>query len=112
GSTGGSSMALPQPCPGFDFVEAVDKCGCDKPDLRCAMTLVDCTALAKTSDFKVFSGAVATGGMVKGICASGAAEKFSRKGIDELTAFVTGLGAKGLAWAKVTAQGLEGSIAR
>jgi aspartyl-tRNA synthetase len=108
----GFGIDLPQPFPRFDFMEAMDKYGCDKPDLRFGMTLVDCTALAKTSDFKVFSGAVATGGIAKGINAVGAAEKFSRKGIDELTAFVTGLGAKGLAWAKVTAQGLEGSISK
>jgi aspartyl-tRNA synthetase len=108
----GFGIDVPQPFPRFDFFEAMDKYGCDKPDLRFGMTLCDCTELAKRSDFKVFSGAVATGGIVKGICAAGAAEKFSRKGIDELTAFVTGLGAKGLAWAKVTATGLEGSIAK
>ncbi len=108
----GFGIDVPQPFPRFDFVDAMEQYGCDKPDLRFAMTLVDCTELAKTSDFKVFQGACATGGIVKGICAVGAAEKFSRKGIDELTAFVTQLGAKGLAWAKVTAAGLEGSIAK
>ncbi len=108
----GFGIDLPQPFPRFDYKEAMEKYGCDKPDLRFGMTLIDCTEHAKTSDFKVFSGAVATGGIVKGICAEGAAEKFSRKGIDELTAFVTGLGAKGLAWAKVTANGIEGSIAK
>ncbi|MFY9343601.1 MAG: aspartate--tRNA ligase [Planctomycetota bacterium] len=112
GMKAGFGIEVPQPFPRFDFAEAMDKYGCDKPDLRFGMTLVDCTELAKRSDFKVFSGAVATGGIVKGICAEGAAEKFSRKGIDELTAFVTGLGAKGLAWAKVTPAGLEGSIAK
>jgi aspartyl-tRNA synthetase len=108
----GFGIDLPQPFPRFDYEEAMAKYGCDKPDLRFGMTLVDCTELAKKSSFKVFSGAVATGGSVKGICAEGAAEKFSRKGIDELTTFVTGLGAKGLAWAKVTAAGIEGSIAK
>ena len=108
----GFGIDLPQPFPRFDYKEAMEKYGCDKPDLRFGMTLIDCTEHAKTSDFKVFSGAVATGGIVKGICAEGAAEKFSRKGIDELTAFVTGLGAKGLAWAKVTQSGIEGSIAK
>ena len=108
----GFGIDVPQPFPRFDFFEAMDKYGCDKPDLRFGMTLVDCTELAKKSDFKVFRGAVETGGIVKGICAEGAAEKFSRKGIDELTAFVVQLGAKGLAWAKVTANGLEGSIAK
>ena len=108
----GFGIDVPQPFPRFDFFEAMDKYGCDKPDLRFGMLLQDCTELAKKSDFKVFAGAVAAGGIVKGICAEGAAEKFSRKGIDELTAFVTGLGAKGLAWAKVTANGVEGSIAK
>ena len=108
----GFGIDLPQPFPRFDYKEAMEKYGCDKPDLRFGMTLIDCTEHAKTSDFKVFSGAVATGGIVKGICAEGAAEKFSRKGIDELTAFVAQLGAKRLAWAKVTAAGVEGSIAK
>jgi aspartyl-tRNA synthetase len=108
----GFGIEIPQPFPRFDFEHAVEKYGSDKPDLRFEMTLVDCSELARTSDFKVFRGAVEAGGIVKGICAQGAAEKFSRKGIDELTAFVNGLGAKGLAWAKVTATGLEGSIAK
>ena len=108
----GFGIDLPQPFPRFDYKESMEKYGCDKPDLRFGMTLIDCTEHAKTSDFKVFSGAVATGGIVKGICAEGAADKFSRKGIDELTAFVTGLGAKGLAWGKVTQNGIEGSIAK
>jgi aspartyl-tRNA synthetase len=108
----GFGIDVPQPFPRFDFFDAVAKYGSDKPDLRFGMTLVDCTEIARTSDFKVFKGAVETGGIVKGICATGAAEKFSRKGIDELTAFVTQLGAKGLAWAKVTPTGLDGSIAK
>ncbi|MBM4061693.1 MAG: aspartate--tRNA ligase [Planctomycetes bacterium] len=108
----GFGIDLPQPFPRFDFAEAMDKYGCDKPDLRFGMLLVDCTDLAGRSDFKVFAGAVAAGGIVKGLCAEGAADKYSRKGIDELTAFVTGLGARGLAWAKVTAAGLEGSLAK
>ncbi len=108
----GFGIDVPQPFPRFDFFEAMDKYGCDKPDLRFGMLLQDCTELAKKSDFKVFAGAVAAGGIVKGICAEGAAEKFSRKGIDELTAFVAQFGAKGLAWAKVTAAGVEGSIAK
>ncbi len=108
----GFGIDVPQPFPRLDFFDAMDRYGCDKPDLRFGMTLVNCTELAQKSDFKVFSGAVATGGIVKGICAVGAADKFSRKGIDELTAFVVQLGAKGLAWAKVTAAGVEGSIAK
>jgi aspartyl-tRNA synthetase len=108
----GFGIELPQPFPRFDFQTAMDQYGCDKPDLRFDMKLIDCTELARRSAFKVFQGAVETGGVVKGICAAAAADKFSRKAIDELTAFVNGLGAKGLAWAKITAAGLEGSIAK
>ncbi|MGE3171343.1 MAG: aspartate--tRNA ligase [Planctomycetota bacterium] len=108
----GFGIDIAQPFPRFDFEEAIATYGSDKPDLRFDMKLVDCTELARRSDFKVFAGAVERGGIVKGICAKGAAEKYSRKGIDELTAFVGGLGAKGLAWAKVTEQGVEGSIAK
>ncbi len=108
----GFGIDVPQPFPRFDFVDAMEQYGSDKPDLRFDMKLVDCTALARHSDFKVFQVAVETGGIVKGITATGAAEKFSRKGIDGLTAFVTQLGAKGLAWAKVTTNGVEGSIAK
>ncbi len=108
----GFGIELPQPFPRFDFQTAMDQYGCDKPDLRFEMKLIDCSVLAASSEFQVFRGAIATGGIVKGICCKGAADKFSRKGIDELTAFVAGLGAKGLAWCKVTAAGIEGSIAK
>ena len=108
----GFGIDIPQPFPRFDYEEAMAQYGCDKPDLRFDMKLIDCTDLARRSAFKVFQGAVEVGGIVKGLCAKGAAEKFSRKGIDELLAFVNGLGAKGLAWAKVGADGLSGSIAK
>jgi aspartyl-tRNA synthetase len=108
----GFGIDVPQPFPRFDYFKALEQYGSDKPDLRFSMTLVDCTELARRSEFKVFRSAVETGGIVKGIRAEGAGERFSRKQIDELTAFVTQFGAKGLAWAKVTPAGLEGSIAK
>lgn len=108
----GFGIDLPQPFPRFDFFDAMEQYGCDKPDLRFEMKLVDVGEIAAKSEFKVFRGAMEAGGTVRGICAEGAADKFSRKGIDELTSFVAGVGAKGLAWAKVTANGLEGSIAK
>ena len=108
----GFGIELPQPFPRFAYEDAIERYGSDKPDLRFDMKLIDCTELARRSAFKVFAGAVELGGIVKGIVAKGAAEKYSRKQIDELTAHVTGLGAKGLAWGKVTANGIEGSIAK
>ena len=108
----GLDITVPSPFPRMDYMEAIARFGSDKPDLRFAMELIDVGAVAKKSEFKVFRGAVDAGGAVKGLCVQGAAEKFSRKEIDELTAFVGGYGAKGLAWAKVTPDGVTGSIAK
>ncbi|MCC6670328.1 MAG: aspartate--tRNA ligase [Planctomycetes bacterium] len=108
----GFGIRVQTPFPRLDHAEAIARYGSDKPDLRFAMELQDLTELARRSAFQVFQRAVTEGGMVKGLVVGGAAERFSRKDIDELTAFVGGYGAKGLAWAKVGADGLTGSIAR
>ncbi len=66
------------------------------------MELVDVTDLAKEADFRVFRDTAAAGNRVRGINAKGAAERYSRKGIDELTALIVeDFAAKGLAWFKV-----------
>jgi len=108
----GFGIELPHPFPRLGYDEAIATYGSDKPDLRFAMQLVDVSAIARESEFKVFADAVRNGGAVMGLCAKGAAERFSRKDIDGLTALVGEYGAKGLAWAKVQADGLQGSIAR
>ena len=108
----GFDIDLPTPFPRLGFEEAINRFGSDKPDTRFEMELIDCTGHAKTSAFKVFQGAVETGGMVKGITAVGGADKYSRKGLDALTRHVQDYGAKGLAWAKITDKGVEGSIAK
>src|SRR5688572_714251 len=59
----GFGIELPQPFPRFDYFDAMAKYGCDKPDLRFGMTLIDCTELARRSSFKVFQGAVELGGI-------------------------------------------------
>jgi aspartyl-tRNA synthetase len=58
----------------------------------------------------VFQAAAASGGKVRALNAKGAADKFSRKGLDELAEFVKRLNAKGLAWAKVEADKLNSPI--
>ncbi len=88
------------------YDEAMERFGHDAPDLRFGMELVDVTELAKEADFRVFREAAAAGKRVRGLNAKGAAERYSRKGIDELTAFVTqDHGAGGLVWFKVEADG-------
>ena len=59
----------------------------------------------------MFSQAAANGGAIRGICVPGGG-KFSRSDIEELTQFVAGYGAKGLAWMKVTEQGFESNIVK
>ena len=100
----GLEVALPLPRMTYD--EAMERFGHDAPDLRFGMEIVDITDLAKESEFMVFRGTADAGGRVRGINAKGAAGRYSRKGIDELTAYVVeDFGAKGLAWFKVEADG-------
>jgi len=83
------------------YKDAVDNYGIDRPDLRFDMKLKEISDIAKDTDFKVFSGTVEKGGIVKGLCAPGGA-KYSRRDIEKtLTDFVAEYEAKGLAWLKV-----------
>jgi aspartyl-tRNA synthetase len=88
------------------YDEAMERYGHDAPDLRFDMELVDVTDVAAEADFRVFKEAAANGKRVRGLNAKGAADRYSRKGIDELTAFVMqDHGAGGLVWFKVEADG-------
>ena len=95
----------------MSYDEAMDKYGSDKPDLRYGLPLVNVTELMKQTNFKVFLDAIGKGGIIKGLKAEGCA-KFSRMEMDSLTEFVKQFGAKGLAWLKVTAAGVESPIAK
>lgn len=99
-------IELSLPLQRLTYKEAMDNYGSDKPDLRFDMKLNDLSDIIANSEFKVFADAVANGGSVRAINAKGAAEKFSRKGIDALTDFVKRYRAKGLAWIK----NLDGNI--
>ena len=81
----------------LSYAEAMDRFGCDRPDLRFGMELKDLTAVAENCQFQVYRKTLESGGQVRGICLPGGA-KLSRKDLDELTTFAQGMGAKGLAW--------------
>jgi aspartyl-tRNA synthetase len=83
----------------------------DNPDVRFGMELQDLTEAARGSEFRVFSGAVADGGLVLGICVAGGASR-SRKELDALTEFVKTYGAKGLAWTKRADGKFSGPVAK
>ncbi|GGE75261.1 aspartate--tRNA ligase [Priestia taiwanensis] len=100
------------PFPRMTYDDAMGRYGSDKPDTRFGMELINISEFAVDCGFKVFTNAVENGGEVKALNAKGAADKYSRKDIDALTEFVGRYGAKGLAWLKVTEEGLTGPIAK
>jgi len=91
---------IPMPFPRLTYCEAVDTFGSDKPDRRFGMRLVDLGDVFRSSQFKVFQGALAEGGVVKAINAKNFAV-ITIGQVDELTAIAKTFGAKGLAFIKV-----------
>ncbi|MEY8733694.1 aspartate--tRNA ligase [Peribacillus frigoritolerans] len=100
------------PFPRMTYNEAMSRYGSDKPDTRFGMELKDVSEIVKDSDFKVFTGAVASGGQVKAIVVKDGNADYSRKDIDGLAEFAAIYGAKGLAWLKVEEDGVKGPIAK
>lgn len=97
----------------MSYAEAMDRFGSDKPDLRFGVELKDLSDIVKNSSFNAFSSTVQNGGLVKAVVAPNANEKFSRKFISEYEEYVkTYFGAKGLAYIKLTADGITSPIAK
>ena len=92
------------PWPRLTYQEALERFGKDNPDIRFGLELVDATDLAAGSGFGVFESVAKGGGEVRGINAKGLGD-YTRKQIDELTAFVQDVGAKGLAYIALTSEG-------
>jgi aspartyl-tRNA synthetase len=105
-----AGVELQMPFQRLTYHEAMERFGCDKPDLRFPLELKNVSDIVKESSFKVFLDTISKGGIVKGINAKGLAG-YSRKDLDDLTKEVQGYGAKGLAWIKVK-NGFESPIAK
>jgi aspartyl-tRNA synthetase len=103
-------VTISAPFPRLSYADAMLRYGTDKPDLRYGMEIVDLADLASQSEFSVFRGTLEQQGKVRGFNVKGAAERFSRKGLDELTEQVRRCGAKGLAWIKVEAERFNSPI--
>ncbi len=99
---------LASPWPRLTYQEAMQRFGKDNPDMRFGMELQDITDLASESGFKVFENAVASGGHVRGLNASGLGD-YSRKQINELVEYVSQFGARGLAYLAITSEGEQRS---
>jgi aspartyl-tRNA synthetase len=91
---------LPTPFPRMPFVEAMNRFGVDKPDVRFGLELVDLTETFRSSSFKVFQATVAGGGVIKAINAKGLAD-LTQGELKNLEDIAKSLGAKGLAFIKV-----------
>ena len=94
------NLDVPTPFKRLTFEEALNRYGIDKPDTRFGMELVDFTEEFRASKFKVFSGAVAAGGVVKALNAKGLAGATQGQ-IETMTEYAKSFGAKGLAYIKV-----------
>lgn len=89
------------------WLEAQERFGSDKPDLRFGMELVELTPVFVATGFNAFKA-----GSIKGIRVPGAADDYGRNKLDGLTDKAKGMGAKGLVWMKVTAEGLDSPVAK
>jgi aspartyl-tRNA synthetase len=97
----------------MEYAEAMERFGSDKPDIRFGLELKELTDIMKTCGFKAFAGVANSGGLVKAVVAPGSAENFSRKVLGEYEDYVkTYFGAKGLAWIKITEDGMNSPIAK
>ena len=98
--------------PIITYDDAMARYGNDKPDTRFGLELVEISDIVDQYEFKVFNQAIEKGGIVKAINIKGAGDNYSRKDLDNLTPFASTYGAKGVAWIKVTDEGLSGPIGK
>lgn len=105
-------VEIPEKLPRLTYAEAMDRYGSDKPDTRFGMELYDLSDEVKNSEFVVFKSALEAGGTVRAFTAKNAVKTLSRKEIDKLTETAKGIGAKGLAWIRMTDDGIASSFAK
>lgn len=107
------NVDIQTPLPRYTYADVMERFGCDKPDVRFAMEIVDIGDVAAASEFGVFKAVTGSGGRVRGLNVKGGAEKYSRRILDvDLKNFVGDFGAKGLAYMKVAGGKLESTIAK
>lgn len=106
-----NSLEISTPFRRLSHKTCMDKYGCDRPDLRFGMELVQLDSIASRSTFTVFQDQLKSGGIVKGLCVKGGAD-ISRKTIDDYTNLVGRLGIKGLAWMKLQDGKLTSNIVK
>ncbi|MFQ5894530.1 MAG: aspartate--tRNA ligase [Nitrospinota bacterium] len=104
-------VQLSRPFPRLTYLEALDRYGTERPDLRISPCLAEVTDIAAGSEFQVFRRAVAEGAVARVLAGPGMAGA-SRKETDGIIARAQELGAGGLAWVKYTAEGFQSPVAK
>ncbi len=102
---------VPTPFERMPWIEAMERFGSDKPDVRFGMELKNITDIVSGSEFAVFQGAIDAGGSVRGINAEGLGS-LPRKQLDKLVDLAKTYGAKGLAWIIVNEDGYKSTISK
>lgn len=100
------------PFPRMTYKDAMDRYGNDKPDTRFGLELVDVCDVFADCGFKVFRSVLESGGIIKSINIKGGGNTLSRSQIDSLISFSQEQGAGGLAWMKMTVNGLESNLVK
>jgi len=106
------NIEIELPIKRMSYQVAMDKYGCDKPDLRFGYELNNISKIFKDSEFNAFKSTYDNGGIIKCVKIDDSAEEFSKKGISKLEKFVKTYGAKGLAWFKCENGTFESPIAK
>jgi len=104
-----AGLSIQGPYPRLAYQEAMDRFGSDKPDVRFGLEIQDVTRSLATSPFRVFSDAVAKGGVVKALRVPGGGA-WSRQRLDNLVEAAKGLGSKGLIWIKTSGGAIQSSV--
>jgi aspartyl-tRNA synthetase len=99
-------VRVPDPIERMGYDEAILRFGTDRPDRRIPFEIADLSEVFASSEFKVFAGALSSGGVVRGFAAPG---EFPRRRFDELTERAQRFGAKGLVWGVLEPDTPEGT---
>jgi aspartyl-tRNA synthetase len=106
-----AGIAVETPFPRMSYADAMERYGCDRPDLRYGLEIRDLTSVFASSESGIIQSAVAAGGRVRAIVVPGAAS-WSRKQVDELEAIAKSAGAGGLVRLKSAGGTVEGPLAK
>ena len=103
---------IPIPFKRMSYSEAMDRFGTDKPDLRYDISMRELTHIFKNTRYAIFKDIISNGGVLKGICIKGMADRMSKNLLQNHYALsvVPALGGKGMTWAKIVQGQLQSNI--